>query len=170
MNDTYIKATRDKKFDEELLNSISPLIGWCRKKYGSKYSEDITSDVILRALMWGKFDFSRGKMITWLVSMAINLYKQKFTEEKHHRFVELLEEHEDKSIYSVKSKEENSEDRVLFYLEKLNERDKKLIELTIEGKKVRNIAKIFNTSPENMKKHLYNARKKLKKEFHKVNF
>jgi len=164
---------RTIKFDEELSKALPVLIGWSKKRYGAQYDEDITSDVVLKALEWGKFDFRRGKMITWLVGMTINLYKQKFKKiQTNHRRLVSLEDINDVEnagyelefdIYDA------GEDRVLDCMEKLTPREKQIIELLIEGKKVRHMAEICGIKPQSMKSFLHKTRTKLKNELSKLN-
>jgi len=164
---------RTIKFDEELSKALPQLIGWSKKKYGQHYDEDITSNVILKALEWGKFDFRRGKMITWLVGMAIHFYKQKFSP-KRHRTVSIEDLTPESDVENVAYQIEfdiydEGEDRIIECMKKLTQREQEVLEYIIEGKKVREIAAIYGIKPESVKSFLWRARVNLKYELTKLN-
>jgi len=155
------------KFDEELSNALPALIGWCKMKYGAQYDEEITSNVVVRALEWGKFDFSRGKMITWLIGMAILMYKQKYQKEKKRYYQKISIEDVADELSATQPTLEISnmgEDRVFECMKRLTPREKSVIDLLIEGKKVRHIAEILGVTKGSMKSYLCKIRFKLRNE------
>jgi RNA polymerase sigma factor (sigma-70 family) len=161
---------RTIRFDNELSDALPQLIGWSKKKYGHNYDEDITSATILRALEWGKFDFRRAKMITWLVGMAIHMYMNKNKIKARNRTISLEDVHTEEDVsYQLDFDIYNEgEDRVVECIKKLSQREQEVLQMVIDGEKVRDIANKYGIKPESMKSFLWRARYNLKTELSKI--
>ena len=158
------------RFDNELSNALPKLIAWSKKKYGYHYDEDIASNTILRALEWGKFDFRRGHMITWLVGMAIHMYLGKNKAKARNRTISLEDVHTEEDVsYQLDFDIYNEgEDRVIECIKKLSQREQEVLQMVIDGEKVRDIAIKYGIKPESMKSFLWRARYNLKTELSKI--
>lgn len=171
LRDLRIKHNgRTVRFDNELSEALPKLIAWSKKKYGFNYDEDITSNTILRALEWGKFDFRRGHMITWLVGMAIHMYLSKQKAKSRNRIVSIEDVHSEEDVsyqlnFDIYSE---GEDRVVECIKKLSQREQEVLQMVIDGEKVRDIAKKYGIKPESMKSFLWRARYNLKTELSKI--
>lgn len=162
---------RTIKFDNELSDALPKLIAWSKKKYGLTYDNDITSNTILRALEWGKFDFRRGQMITWLVGMAIHMYLSKQKAKSRNRIVSIEDVHSEEDVtYQLNFDIYNEgEDRVIECIKKLSPKEQEVLLMVIDGVKVREMAIKYKVKPESMKSYLWKARYNLKSELSKIN-
>jgi RNA polymerase sigma factor (sigma-70 family) len=166
---------RTKEFDIELLSNIEELDKWCRKVYQDKYSKDITQEVCTIALEHGSFDHV-NKMITWLCSIARNLYLNKFAYIKNHKSINIdeLESGENESkiyILPIIYQPNNMEIQDIYnYIENLSRKQQQLINLTIQGYKVNEITIKLNIKSTSTKSKLCFIRKKFKTIINLKNF
>lgn len=152
-------------FLSSLLSELPGVDNWCRSEYGYRYSEDITSEVKLIALEKGFFEDRGVKLSTWLIQIAINLYKAQAKYRAWHPAVDNAQVNH--TLYYPDIIIDDG-----FYTILIEELPKKLrvpLKYSLQGYPVRDISDITGLKATSIKSRLWEARTSIKRKLELCN-